>query len=768
MRSFLWSATQLIRGLLTVCLPLSVALGQSVSRMPGIEAPAPQAHAAQAAVPVPSNTLSSTVSPAMVSSSDPRLRLETTMTITMPSDTLINTTAVDKSSPNSTAIPSPNTPTPSVSAIPTAAPFAQGDVFIGADGVVNHYTHAGQFIGALQAAGMASVDTTGSSNEIASCFDGTRTLYTVNSSGETLSAFDNTGQVVAASWPPFGGSVVGIQYFYPNWPTDCVVDAHGDIFVATEGNQDWFSPVREIGPAGTTIGAVPFDIPIGAMQHSPPIYGVNDMDLGPDGCTLIYTPEVWGISVFGGPIAAQSTPQATDTPGPQDATATTAPPSPTGTLTPTATPTSAAVVPPTIPPSATASPTATSVPSNTPPATTLPTTAPSATPTHELLGPPPTPPASSVSATNTPILSTPLVTMVVVNAPPPHLMNIHATTTATPTHTLAFVVAKKQSISERHVRVMHLAIKIALPVVHRTIAGGSPLTVIARTRPRTGVTITVRFTRPTQGWIGQRRERHKTTLTQVLYQATTHTKADAKGSVRVSIRLDYNPTRAVEGTLTIVVQSVTGIGSQAMQLMITHGISREHKHPLLRRANGDVEIVALFGASEEGMIRQVMPDRWREGERAYLIEYERLHDEHARPFPGIIEALRTLREWGVRLAIVTGKGRKSADISIRRLGLAPYFERIEVGSPVGPIKPQGMRAVLAAWSVSPEECAYVGDTPYDIEAAADVGLLGLGAAWASTATVGKADDPRSAPIFADVNDMMAWIERNVELRRRQD
>lgn len=188
----------------------------------------------------------------------------------------------------------------------------------------------------------------------------------------------------------------------------------------------------------------------------------------------------------------------------------------------------------------------------------------------------------------------------------------------------------------------------------------------------------------------------------------------------------------------------------------------------LGRRYSDEEIVALFGASEEGMIRQVMPDRWRKGERAYLIEYERLHDERARPFPGIIAALGSLRERGVRLAIVTGKGRGSADISIRRLGLAPYFDRVEVGSPVGPIKPQGMRAVLTAWSAAPEECAYVGDTPYDMEAAAEVGLMGLGAAWASTATVGKANNPCSTPVFTAVDDMMAWIDQNVELRRADD
>jgi len=126
------------------------------------------------------------------------------------------------------------------------------------------------------------------------------------------------------------------------------------------------------------------------------------------------------------------------------------------------------------------------------------------------------------------------------------------------------------------------------------------------------------------------------------------------------------------------------------------------------------------------------------------------------------------REYPARLYRGLSAGVRALSWTAVQLGLAPYFDRVEVGSPVGPIKPQGMRAVLTAWSAAPEECAYVGDTPYDMEAAAEVGLMGLGAAWASTATVGKANNPCSTPVFTAVDDMMAWIDQNVELRRADD
>jgi phosphoglycolate phosphatase/pyrophosphatase PpaX len=78
------------------------------------------------------------------------------------------------------------------------------------------------------------------------------------------------------------------------------------------------------------------------------------------------------------------------------------------------------------------------------------------------------------------------------------------------------------------------------------------------------------------------------------------------------------------------------------------------------RHYSDAEIVALFGVTEAGMIQRVIQDGWREAERAYLAEYERLHDSTLTVFPGIEETLQGLRDRSIRLAIVTGKGQESA------------------------------------------------------------------------------------------------------------
>jgi phosphoglycolate phosphatase-like HAD superfamily hydrolase len=185
------------------------------------------------------------------------------------------------------------------------------------------------------------------------------------------------------------------------------------------------------------------------------------------------------------------------------------------------------------------------------------------------------------------------------------------------------------------------------------------------------------------------------------------------------------------------------------------------------RAFSDEEIVSMFGVSEEGMIRRVLPDAWQDGLAAYLAEYERLHDTYVQPFPRIDEAMHLLRDRGIRQAVVTGKGPESAAITLRRLRLAPYFERVEVGAPEGPIKPRGMRAVLSDWGVPAGSCAYIGDAPSDVVAASEVGLRGLGAAWARMATVTAIDAPTAEAVFTSVDDLVAWIDREVTLASAQ-
>lgn len=178
----------------------------------------------------------------------------------------------------------------------------------------------------------------------------------------------------------------------------------------------------------------------------------------------------------------------------------------------------------------------------------------------------------------------------------------------------------------------------------------------------------------------------------------------------------------------------------------------------------DDELIAMFGLNEEGLIRRMAPDRWREGMDRYLEVYERVHAALTAPFPGIKAALRLLAERGVALAIVTGKGVETAAMSLALLGLAPHFAVVETGSAEGPIKPASIRKVLAAWRMAPEDTAYVGDAPSDMRAAREVGVVPLGAAWATTARADSLEAEHPSATFRTVEEFISWIDANVAAR----
>jgi phosphoglycolate phosphatase/pyrophosphatase PpaX len=190
------------------------------------------------------------------------------------------------------------------------------------------------------------------------------------------------------------------------------------------------------------------------------------------------------------------------------------------------------------------------------------------------------------------------------------------------------------------------------------------------------------------------------------------------------------------------------------------------------------EVAARFGPSEEGMLRTVLrspdfsPSRYRDATcreirasavepamATYLAEYERLHTSCTAPFDGLSKLLDRMAEHRVRLAVVTGKGPRSAAISLRAIGLARRFERVEVGAASGSIKPQAIRRLLDSWRLPPPACAYVGDSPIDVRAAREAGVVAIAAAWRPDA------DPRPLAaegpdfLFQSVEEFAAWAGR---------
>lgn len=200
-------------------------------------------------------------------------------------------------------------------------------------------------------------------------------------------------------------------------------------------------------------------------------------------------------------------------------------------------------------------------------------------------------------------------------------------------------------------------------------------------------------------------------------------------------------------------------GTLINSLPVVHASFSSTLLKYIGREYSNKELASLFGPSEEGIFKKLFPDLWKESLQYYLDEYDRIHAQYAEPFPGVLEALSLLQERGIKLAMVSGKGPGSMEISLKHSGLKPFFEVIITGSEHGASKPEHIKQVLKRWNYLPEDVAYVGDIAYDVKAAKEVGVLPISAIWAETAQVQKVLNMNPAFAFDNVESFIKWIKQ---------
>jgi len=185
---------------------------------------------------------------------------------------------------------------------------------------------------------------------------------------------------------------------------------------------------------------------------------------------------------------------------------------------------------------------------------------------------------------------------------------------------------------------------------------------------------------------------------------------------------------------------------------------RNSIEPLINRSLSDEEIIATFGPSEEGTIKALAPGYYEKGVNDYLQYYQALHYMCPQVFDGIKEMLTFLQSKSVHIAMVTGKGKYSTDISLKHFDIKIFFEFIETGSPHGPIKAKGIQTVLDQWpGIKKDEVIYVGDSTGDIEASRKAGIPVIAASWAETAEPEKLKQFQPDEIFYTIQDFSNWL-----------
>ena len=136
------------------------------------------------------------------------------------------------------------------------------------------------------------------------------------------------------------------------------------------------------------------------------------------------------------------------------------------------------------------------------------------------------------------------------------------------------------------------------------------------------------------------------------------------------------------------------------------------------------------------LIERSLPENKRNDEtiEQILAEFMAYYSEHkmdkTAPYDNIEQLLKTLKQKGVKTAVVTNKAHISAKPLMDEV-FPDLFDAVigqKEGVPTKP-DPTSVFAVLKELGVSADECLYLGDSGVDMQTAKNAGIFGIGVLW---------------------------------------
>lgn len=177
----------------------------------------------------------------------------------------------------------------------------------------------------------------------------------------------------------------------------------------------------------------------------------------------------------------------------------------------------------------------------------------------------------------------------------------------------------------------------------------------------------------------------------------------------------------------------------------------------LGKSYSDEEVIALFGPTEDVILKDICKDEYESARKDYYKYYK---DNHliAQLYDGIKSLIVEIKNADILLSIFTGKGRTSALITLDEFELTNYFDLIVSGDDVENHKPspEGINKFLQMYDLNPKDVLMIGDAPSDIIAAKEAGVEIASVVWDSYAEeeVRKLN-PKN--IFHSVNELRDFI-----------
>jgi len=227
------------------------------------------------------------------------------------------------------------------------------------------------------------------------------------------------------------------------------------------------------------------------------------------------------------------------------------------------------------------------------------------------------------------------------------------------------------------------------------------------------------------------------------------------------ILISEPPRGTVLNTLGCVIFDIDGTLARSNDLIFASFNHVTMKY--LGKEFAAAEIIGLFGPPEEGALEKILPvGNVSEAMNDLCNFYESHHTAMVSLHEGIREILDFLISRGVLLGVFTGKGRRTAGITLKKLGIRHYFSSVMTGSDVERHKPdaEGVLRIMDDLSVRPDQTLIVGDSISDIRAGQAAGVAVASVLWDSY----DPDAVMTLPVsyrFGTVDEFDRWLRGRV-------
>lgn len=185
----------------------------------------------------------------------------------------------------------------------------------------------------------------------------------------------------------------------------------------------------------------------------------------------------------------------------------------------------------------------------------------------------------------------------------------------------------------------------------------------------------------------------------------------------------------------------------------------------LGRRPESIEITSRFSMSEPGVLRDFLGGINEKSIAAEDYFYQRHRDLHPvmcqEVFDGIREIFEYLMQNGIKMALLTGRTEKTAEISMDFLKIREYFSAFKYGSEIKIDKAAQLRELMDFYGISNAEVLYIGDSPSDVAACNQAEVKCLSAAWAKSVRSSDLQTINPGLVFETVADMAEYIRKNL-------